>query len=135
MCPCWTPEPGRSSNPAGKGEAFVSDAAVITAPFFALYCQGRATEDDLLDATGAWHDSGDEEQRSLEELLGMTDEEFEVYIMDGRSLPLLAEIRRTGRNLRAAVAEYLAAMKANPTYEDRSAIYALTHWVERHSSS
>ncbi len=113
----------------------MSDADVITAPFFALYCEGRADEDDLLDATGAWHDSGDEEQRDLPEFLGMTEEEFCILGMDGRSLPLLAEIRRTGRDLRAAVAEYLAAMKANPTYEDRSAIYALTHWVERHSSS
>jgi len=109
----------------------VSDADVTTAPFFTLYCEGRATEEDMLDATGAWHDSGDEEHRSLEEYLGMTDEEFSILAMDGRSLPLLAETRRTGRDLRVAVAEHLAAMQANPKYEDGSAIYALTHWVAR----
>ena len=67
----------------------MSDADVTTAPFFTLYCEGRATDEDMLDATGAWHDSGDEEARSLEEFLGMTDEEFEILIMDGRTLPLL----------------------------------------------
>jgi len=64
-------------------------------------------------------------------LLGMTDEEYSILGMDGRSLPLLAEARRTGRDLRAAVAEHVATMRANPTYEDGAAVYALTHWVGR----
>ena len=109
----------------------MSDADVMTAPFFTLYCEGRADEEDLLDATEAWHDSGDGEKRDLPEFLGMSDDEYSILGMDGRSLPLLAEVRRTGRDLRAAAAEHLAAMQANPTYEDRSAIYALTHWVAR----
>ena len=61
----------------------------------------------------------------------MTDEEYSILGMDGRSLPLLAEVRRAGRNLRAAVAEHLATMQANPQYEDSAAIYALTHWIAR----
>jgi hypothetical protein len=109
----------------------VSDADVTTAPFFTLYCEGRAVEDGILDAVEAWHESSDDEQRSLPEFLGMTDEEYSILGMDGRSLPLLAEARRTGRDLRAAVAEHVAAMRANPTYEDGAALYALTHWVGR----
>jgi len=47
----------------------VSDADVTTAPFFTLYCEGRAVEDGILDAVEAWHESGDDEQRSLPEFL------------------------------------------------------------------
>jgi hypothetical protein len=109
----------------------VSDVDAPTALFFDLYREGRADEDAISDGIEAWHDSGDDEQRDLPEFLGMTDDEYAIWAMDGRTLPLLAESRRTGRNLRAAVAEHLAAMQANPKYEDRAAIYALTHWVAR----
>ena len=109
----------------------MSDIEAPTAPFFTLYCEGKAGEDAFEDGLEAWHESGDDEQRSLPEFLGMADEEYSILGMDGRSLPLLAATRRTGRSLRAAVAEHLAAMQANPKYEDGSAIYALTHWVAR----
>ena len=109
----------------------MSDVDAPTALFFDRYCEGRVDEDTISDGIEAWHDSGDEEQRDLPEFLGMTDDEYAIWAMDGRSLPMLAEARRTGRNLRDAVAEHLAAMQANPTREDGTAIYALTHWVAR----
>jgi hypothetical protein len=109
----------------------VSDVDAPTALFFDRYCDGRVDEDAISDGIEAWHDSGDDERRDLPEFLGMTDDEYAIWAMDGRSLPLLAEARRAGRSARAALAEHLAAMQANPTYEDRSAIYALTDWVAR----
>ncbi len=109
----------------------MSDVDAPTSLFFDRYCEGRVDEDAISDGIETWHDSGDEEQRDLPEFLGMTDDEYAIWAMDGRSLPMLAEARRTGRNLRDAVAEHLAAMQANPTREDGTAIYALTHWVAR----
>ncbi len=109
----------------------MSDADLASAPYFALYSGGEVTADDIGDHLHAWHNAGDDEQRSLPEYLGMTDEEYAIWAMDGRTLPLLLLTRQSGGSLREAVASYLGEMLEHQRRVDRTAIHALTHWIAR----
>jgi len=40
------------------------------------------TENEVDDLIDKWHNSGDEETRSLQEFLGWTEEEYSQYITD-----------------------------------------------------
>ena len=102
-----------------------------TETFLTLLEQGRVTADQIDDFVEAWHESGDEETRSLAEFLGMTDEEYGVSLMARRSLPVIMQARREGRPLRVLLVPYLASLvKANDPME-RTAIYSLTHWLNK----
>ena len=110
----------------------MSDIDLLTATFFDLYSQGRVAADRIEDFIGAWHDSGNEEQRPLSEYLGMSREEYGLWLADDRTLPLLVAARCTGCSVHPLIAKHLAALKANACPEDASAIHVLSHWVAEH---
>lgn len=110
----------------------MSDAELTTATFFDLFSKGRITVDDVGDFVGAWHESGDEETRSLSEYLGMTNEEYGVWMIDHRMLPLMVEARRGGASLYDRVAAYYDQLREANHWDDRAAIHTLSFWVPRH---
>jgi hypothetical protein len=106
----------------------VSDIELPTAPFIVRYAEGRASREDIYDSIGAWHESGDQETRSLVEFLGMTEEEYDVWIMDSDTLPLIVAARRGEASLRDLVAKHYAEMRvSHPDYT--SHIHALSYWL------
>jgi hypothetical protein len=119
------------SRKADVGDVFVSDVSNRTASFFDLYSQGDASEDAIDDFVGAWHDSGDAEDRPLSSFLGVTADEYAVWVMDARSLPLILAARRAHEPLHHAVGRYVVEMQAAENPSDRSAIWSLSHWVGR----
>lgn len=100
-----------------------------------IYLDGQAPEDAIDDAVDAWHDSGDEETRPLSSFLGMTDDGYVVWVMDGRTLPLLRDARRAGEHLDAAVARYVHELQAMPASVNAASIHALSHWLQRRTGS
>jgi hypothetical protein len=107
----------------------VSDITQQAPTFFALYSQGRASAEQIEDHVGAWHDSGDDETRELHEYLGMTDEEYDVWLMTPRTLPLLVEARRTGRPLRKLVEGLYQDLCAANDPKDQPTIYRMSYWL------
>jgi hypothetical protein len=107
----------------------VSDVRSRTASFFDLYGQGQVSADEINDFVDTWHASGDAEDRPLSEFLGMTRDEYAVWVMDARSLPLILAARRANEPLNDAVARYLTQMRATLDPLDSSPILSLTHWV------
>ena len=63
----------------------------------------------------------------------MAEDEYAVWVMDGRTLPVLREARQTGEELDAAVARYLCRLEAASAAANRAAIHALSHWLRRRS--
>jgi hypothetical protein len=96
--------------------------------FMTLYEQGQTTADALDEFVHAWHDTGPEEERSLAEYLGMTDEEYAVITMAHHSLPIIVAARTQHKPLKDLLVPYLAELRAANNPRDRSTIHALTHY-------
>jgi len=111
----------------------VSNVQSETPTFFDLYSRGEIPAGRIGDFVSEWHASDDSEQRSLAAFLGLTDEEYDIWLMDTRTLPQILLARRTARRLKDVVADHVAAMRGAARPEDRSALYALGHWLESHS--
>ena len=94
-----------------------------------IYEKGTISADDLDDFIDAWHDSGDDEQRSLAEYLGMTDEEYAVITMAPNSLPVIVAARVQSKPLRELLVPNLAELRAGPATSNRSTIFSLGHWL------
>ena len=101
--------------------------------FFDCYNAGELPESAIDDYVEAWHCSGEAEDRPLSGFLGMTDDEYSVWVMDGRALPVLRSARREQQELVAAVGGYLDGLRAAANPVNRAAIHALSHWVARHA--
>jgi hypothetical protein len=109
----------------------VSEVRSLTPCFFDRYNAGQAPESAIDDCVEAWHCSGDEEVRPLSRFLGMTDDEYAVWVMDGRTLPLLRAARLAHERLDVAVRGYLDQLRATANPVNRAAIHALSHWLQR----
>ena len=109
----------------------MSDASTKPRTFFDLFLDGKATEDDVDDYVSAWHDSGDEEQRPLTEFLGMTEEEYAIWMMDRRLLSELAIARRPGGpTIESLITDHVRRIRAGNDALDRTALFSLGHWLK-----
>lgn len=99
--------------------------------FMTLFDQGLVTAEQADDAVQAWHESGEDEQRSLVVYLGMTETEYDVWCMAPDSLPMILRARREHIPLRELLVPYLAALRAGGDPRERPVIHALGHWLER----
>jgi len=124
------PSPGTRSEPRSKGEEFVSDVRIEPLTFMTLYDQGLATAEQADDAVGEWHESGDDEQRSLPEYLGMSETEYFVWCMAPGALPIILRARREAAPLRELLTAYLTELRLAADPNDRSVVHALGRWLE-----
>jgi hypothetical protein len=125
------PAASASHRPA-EGEKFVSDVRNESLTFMTLYEQGHATPEQIDDFVEAWHESGDEEKRSLVEYLGMTEAEYDIEFITPRALPTILAARRAKRPLREFVEPFFEALQAAGDPADRSVLHALGFWLKRH---
>ncbi len=112
----------------------MSDVQPKTASFLELYRGGHVTAQQIGDFIEAWHDSGESEQRPLSEFLGMTEDEYTVWMASRKALPTIIAARQQGRPLVELVAEHLAQLRHSALPTDRAAIYVLSHWLKQHTS-
>ncbi|HET6609773.1 MAG TPA: hypothetical protein VFG62_24090 [Rhodopila sp.] len=110
----------------------MSDVQTRPTSFFDLFLAGKATADQVDDFAGAWHGSGDQEQRRLSSYLGFTDAEWDIYVLDHRLLPDLAMCRRNPRPFTTIVANYVARLRERAGSDDAPSLFALTRWLHRH---
>lgn len=108
----------------------MSNVQAEVRPFFDLYSRGKVTAEQIDDFVGRWHDLPDGEQRSLSEYLGMTEEEYGVWMMDPETLPVIRTARTTRQPLTKAVADYVAVLRVVDRPVDRAALLALGNWLD-----
>lgn len=104
-------------------------------PFFALYQRAEISADAIDDFIEAWHDAGDEEDRPLTEYLGMTEDEYALWVMDPRTLPLVRAVRAAGGSLLTATARYVDDLRAAADPRSQTAILSLSSWLTRRRAS
>lgn len=100
--------------------------------FFDLYARGDVSALEIDDYVEAWHNTGDEEQRSLSEYLGLTEDDYAVWLMDVRTLPIILSARRSRVPLPTLVAASLADLRAADNPMDKTPIWSLSQWMARH---
>ncbi len=109
----------------------MSDGRNRPLAFFALYCRAEAEEDEIDDFIDDWHDLPDGGGQSLPEFLGMTDDEYAVFVTDARTLPLIRTARTTHQPLVTAVRAYVSGLQADGGPNDQPAVMALSSWLDR----
>lgn len=110
----------------------MSEIAQKAPTFFSLYEEGSVEANQVHDYIGAWHDTGDEETRPLSEYLGMTKEEFGVWVITPRMLPAILAARRANRPLPEFVAPFYDKLRAANNPSDKPVLFAMGHWLKKH---
>ena len=99
--------------------------------FLDLYTEGKVSAQQIDDFIDAWHESDDTEQRPLAEFLGMSEDEYSVWLASHKALPLLVAARRDGRSVAEVVQRHLADLQSAALPVDETAIYILSHWLAK----
>ena len=99
----------------------MSDIQSDDRTFLAHYGLVLVDSAQIGDFVETWHASGDEEPRSLNEYLGLTDEEGGVWFITPRALPAILAVRRAGGPLRAFIEPFYRQLRTAGTQEDRPA--------------
>jgi hypothetical protein len=109
----------------------MSEVRLQRPTFLDLYRDGQVTAEQIDDFIEAWHESDDSEQRPLAEYLGMTDEEYSVWLASRRALPMLVAARQNSRPVIEVVRQHLADLQRAGLRADETAIYVLSHWLAK----
>jgi len=109
--------------------------AIRTPSFFDLYSKGEATADDIDDFVGRWHENQEPWAlaMSLHEYLGLSREEYEIWLYDPLSLPCILEARQARRSLVNIMAERYEQLRAANRPEHATIIFSLGHWLKTKS--
>jgi len=102
--------------------------------FFELFSRGGLTADRIGEFVSQWHTSDASEKRSLAAFLGMTEDEYGVWLIDPKVLPQILIARRTGRPLEDVIAEYIVGSQDVSHPPDPAAQHALDHWLTARST-
>jgi hypothetical protein len=111
----------------------VSDIQPKTKPFLDLYRDGQVSARQIEDFIEAWHNLDDTEQCPLAEFLGMTEDEYTLWMASRKALPTIIAARQQGGRLEDLVAEHLAELQCAGSAADRSAIHVLSDWFDTRS--
>jgi len=100
--------------------------------FFDLFSRGDASPDDIEEYVGKWHDEykGRLEYPPLHEYLGLTRDEYEVWLYDPFSLPCILQARQPGGNLVDIMAERYRQLRAANRREDGTILFSLGNWLK-----
>jgi hypothetical protein len=101
--------------------------------FFDLYSRGAATAECVHDHIDRWHDcyKDQADYPPLHEYLGMTRDEYEVWLYDPFSLPCIRQSRLPGENLVDIMAKRYFQLCAANRREDGTIIFSLGNWLNR----
>ncbi len=103
--------------------------------FFDLYSRGEVSPNDVDDFVDRWHDDQEPWARDLglHEYLGMTHEEYEVWLCDPLALPSILQARQSGRTLVDIMTERFEEMRVANRRTDATILFSLGNWLKQRS--
>jgi hypothetical protein len=101
--------------------------------FFELYSRGQALPDDIDDFIDRWHEGADLQAKSLplHDYLGLTLDEYELWVHDPDILPQILIARRESRAISEVMNEYLDELPMAARADDAATVRALRAWLAR----
>lgn len=114
-----------------KGERLMSEtrADASTPTFFDLYSQGKALPEDINDFIDRWHDEVRTRDVPLHDYLGLSRDEYEVWLYDPLCLPQILEARTSGRRLVEIMAERFETMRRINNPAHKTILFSLGNWL------
>jgi hypothetical protein len=108
-----------------------SSAKAGSPTFFDLYSRGQALPDEVDDFIDRWHEGADPQAKSLplHEYLGLTLDEYELWVRDPDALPQVLIARRESRPLSEVVNDYLDELPVAARADDTATVRALRAWL------
>ena len=99
--------------------------------FFDLYSRGQALPDDIDDFVDRWHEGADPQAGALplHDYLGLTVDEYELWVHDADVLPQILIARREARPLLEVMKDYLDELPMAARAEDAATVKALRAWL------
>ena len=99
--------------------------------FFERYARGEATAEQIDDFVGYWHEGRDCRAGTLplHECLGLSQDEYEVWVYDPDALPHILTSRREQRPLETVMAERLDQLLLAARETDKTIIRGLRIWL------
>jgi hypothetical protein len=110
-----------------------SPAKAGSPTFFDLYCRGEALPDEIDDFIDRWHEGVDPQAKSLplHEYLGLTLDEYELWVHDSDVLPQILIARRESRPLSEVMNDYLDELPMEARADDAATVRALRAWLAK----
>ncbi|PPQ31540.1 hypothetical protein [Rhodopila globiformis] len=107
------------------------------ADFFSLYARGDLTADTIDDWIDTWHGGLDPRAKDspLHTYLGLSPEEYALWVYDSDALPTILSARTTGRLLAELVRERLSQLQADHRPFDLTTVRGLQIWLDSHSET
>ena len=95
----------------------------------------KGTAGDVDDFVGRWHDDLEAwaKDMTLHEDLGLTDEEYDVWVCDPFALPYILAARSSRRKLEDVMAERFADMHRADRPADGTILFSLGNWLKARS--
>jgi hypothetical protein len=98
--------------------------------FLEKYVNGKVSAEEIDDYIDSWH-TGTAEQ-SIYEFLGLSQEEYSLWLQDPEALPYIAAARQTKKPLSEVIASRLKELSTNCGSRDARKAQRLHHWLEQH---
>lgn len=96
--------------------------------FVELALDGQALSDEIEDYVEAWHNSSSDKQ--VHEYLGMTFEEYSLWVSDPNAIDLILSARHAHRPLREAVNDNIRVQERIAARADEAGKLAiLSRWI------
>jgi hypothetical protein len=95
--------------------------------FLDRYLKGEMLAEDIDDFVDYWH--GNPGNQQLNEFLGMTEEEYSLWLGDPDSLPHIARARRAGLPLGKILLSALEELPIAARSADRKKVERLRRWL------
>jgi hypothetical protein len=101
--------------------------------FFDLCSGGQALPDDIDDFIDRWHERANPQARSLplHEYLGLTLDEYELWVRDPDVLPQILVARRESRPLSEVMKDCLDELPMAARADDAATVRALRAWLAK----
>jgi hypothetical protein len=101
--------------------------------FFDLYSQGLALPDEIDDFIDRWHEGAASHARSLplHEFLGLTHDEYEIWVLDPDVLPHVLVARREARPLLEIMSRCLDELPKAARATDTATIKSFRSWLAK----
>jgi hypothetical protein len=101
--------------------------------FIDLCLKGKVPPDEIDDFIGRWHETP--KQMELHDYLGMTVEEYSLWVRVPDALPYIIEARLEKKPLTEAVVHGCRAMRIAAQPDDESKISRLQKWLQANAKS